>query len=353
MEIPARSPAVKELLRRKLEAIRSNPSGRDFILADARDADMAWGVASFGSVWPPPSTGQARFRTLPEFLDDIRMVIDQGIVDILLASVSVMERLAHREHLFDASGVTPAIRANDTTDVWCQRGARYREFPSLPFASAHIHEAQYGSLIAEATGQPIVNLGLYSVTFNNNVETDRQHLEAFKVFRAEAQKRRFNYFLEVFAPNVEAGIAPDTIPAFVNDQVTRMLAAVPSSSRPVFLKVPYFGPRWIEELAAYDPSVVVGIMGGSAGTTFDSFRILAEAQRYGARAALFGRRIKDAEDPLSFIAAMRNIVEGQITPEEAVRWYHGELQQRNIPARREIAEDMQCGETDAHYTSSR
>jgi hypothetical protein len=353
MEIPGKSSAVKPQLLSKLDAILSNPSGREFILGDARDSDMAWGVASFGTVWPPPSTGQARFRTLPEFLSEIRKVVNQGIVDILLASMSVMDRLAHQERLFDASSVTPAIRVNDASDVWCQRGARYRESPSLPFASAYIHEVQYGSLIAEATGPPIVNLGLYSVTFNNVVEADMQHLEVFKAFRAEAQKRGFNYILEVFAPNVEAGIAPEMIPAFVNDQVTRMLAAVPSSSRPVFLKVPYFGPRWMEELVAYDPSVFVGIMGGSAGTTFDSFRILAEAQRYGARAALFGRRIKDAEDPLSFIAAMRNIVDGQITPEEAVRWYHGELKRKKIPARREIAEDMECGETHPHYTSSR
>jgi hypothetical protein len=351
--IAGRSLALKSRLLHKIDAIRSNPGGREFILADARDADMAWGIPSFGTVWPAVDTNQARLRTLPEFLEQIRKVIEQGVVDILLASVSLMDRLAHGEHLFEKTDVTPAIRANDSTDVWCQRGARYREFASLPFASAFIHEAQYGSLTAEAKGEPVVNLGLYSVTFNNQVDPDRQHLEAFRAFRAEAQKCGFNYFLEVFAPNVDAGVAPEMIPAFVNDHVTRMLAAVPSASRPLFLKVPYFGPQWMEELAAYDPSLIVGIMGGSSGTTYDSLSLLAAAQKYGARAALFGRRIKDAEDPLSFIAAMRHVVNGDSRPEEAVRWYHGELQRRNIPARRPIDEDTQRGQVEAHYASSR
>ena len=343
---------MKSRLLRKLDAIRSNPGGREFILADARDADMAWGVGSFGTPWPPDE-GTARFRSLPMFLDQIRQVVHQGIVDILLASVSAMDKLAHQEALFDASDVTPAIRANDSSDIWCQRGACYRQSPALPFASAYIHEAQYGSLTAEAKGDPVVNLGLYSVTFNNIVEIDRQHLEAFKAFRADAQRRGFHYFLEVFAPNVNAGIPVEEIPAFVNDQVVRMLAAVPAAGRPIFLKVPYFGPKWMEELANYDPSVIVGIMGGSVGTTFDSFRMLADAQKSGARAALYGRRIKDAEDPLCFITAMRNIVDGQITPKDAVRWYHGELQRKKIPARRSLSDDMQSGPTEANYASSR
>ncbi len=42
----------------------------------------------------------------------------------------------------------------------------------------------------------------------------------------------------------------------------------------------------MEELVAYDPHLVVGILGGSAGTTYDAFKLIAEAQKYGARAAL-------------------------------------------------------------------
>jgi hypothetical protein len=331
---------MKARLASKIDLIRSNPAGREFILADARDADMVWGVPSFGTRWPP-SMRQTQHRTLPEFLEQIREVVKQGIVDILLASISTMDRLAHKERLFDSTDVNPAIRANDTSDIWCVRGGSYVESPSRPFAGGFLHEAMYGSLTAEPTPEPVIDLGLYSVTFNNDLDTDRQQLESFKTFRAEAEQKRFHYFLEVFAPNVETRLSREMIPAFVNDQVVRMLAPVPFSGRPLFLKIPYFGPKWIEELCAYDPSVIVGIMGGATGTTYDSFRMLADAQQYGAHAAFYGRRIKNAEDPLAFIAAMRHIVSGEISPEEAVRWYHAELERQAIPAKRYLADDMQ------------
>jgi hypothetical protein len=337
---------MKARLASKIDAIRSNPAGREFILADAKDADTVWGVPSFGTRWPP-SAGQTEYRTLAEFLEQIRAVVNQGIVDILLASISTMDRLAHKERLFDSTDVSPAIRANDTSDIWCVRGGSYLESPSRPFAGGFLHEAMHGNLTADPTSKPLIDLGLYSVTFNNDLDADQRQLESFKTFRAEAEQKRFHYFLEVFAPNVEARLSREMIPAYINDQIARMLAPVPASGRPLFLKIPYFGPKWMEELCAYDPSVIVGIMGGASGTTYDSFCMLADAQQYGARAALYGRRIKNAEDPLAFIAAMRHIVSGQISPGEAVRWYHAELERQAIPAKRCLSDDMQsqpnCG----------
>ncbi|HTV40700.1 MAG TPA: hypothetical protein VMF08_09000 [Candidatus Sulfotelmatobacter sp.] len=332
----------------KLNRIRSNPSSREFILADARDADMAWGAPSPGNTYPATADG-SRYRTMPEFHEQIRAVSRQGIVDIMLASISTMSLLAHRERLFDSLDVTPAVRINDATDVWCPRGGRYRNYPSAPFASGFIEEAQYGSLTAEPGGDPVVNLGLYSVTLNNQLPEDHDSLTAFKAFRAEAERKKFNYFLEVFAPNTDAGLRPEEIPAFVNDSVCRMLAGVPLSARPVFLKIPYFGSRALEELVAYDPSVVVGVLGGSSGTTYDAFKLLADAQKYGARVALFGRKIKAAEDQLLFISFLREIVNGAISPEEAVRAYHGGLQTKNIPPVRPLARDLETADATLNY----
>ncbi|HEV2434551.1 MAG TPA: hypothetical protein VG077_01000 [Verrucomicrobiae bacterium] len=339
---------MKPRLIEKLDRLRNDPSGRDFILADARDADMAWGVPGPGKVYPPPASG-GRFRTMPEFHEQIRAIARQGIVDVMLASISTMSRLAHRERLFEGLEVTPAVRINDTSDVWCPRGGRYREHPSLPFASGFIEEAQFGSLMPEPRGEPIVNLGLYSVSFNNQPLADRESLLAFKEFRAEAQRKGFHYFLEVFAPNVDAGLRPEEIPAFVNDNVCRMLAGVPLAARPVFLKIPYFGPRALEELVAYDPSVIVGVLGGGSGTTYDAFKLLADAQQHGARVALFGRKIKEAEDPLTFIAFLRRIADGGISAEDAVKAYHGELQAKRIPPLRSLADDLQLTPTTVSY----
>ncbi|MGH7939886.1 MAG: hypothetical protein ACREFR_02290 [Limisphaerales bacterium] len=337
---------MKPRLIEKLNHIRSNPSTREFILADARDADMAWGVPSTGKIYPPADA--ERYRTMPEFHDQIRAVARQGIVDIMLASISTMSRLAHGERLFDSLEVTPAVRINDATDVWCPRGGRYRNYASVPFASGFIEEAQNGSLMA-VPGDPVVDLGLYSVTLNNQLPEDHDSLTAFKAFRAEAERKQFNYFLEVFAPNTDAGLKPGEIPGFVNDSVCRMLAGVPLSARPVFLKIPYFGPRALEELVAYDPSVIVGVLGGGSGTTYDAFKLLADAQKYGARVALFGRKIKAAEDPLLFIGFLREIVNGAISPAEAVKAYHGGLQARKILPARSITEDLETADATLNY----
>jgi hypothetical protein len=345
-------------LLQKLEQIRNSPSGRTFILADARDADMAWGIPSFGAnrKWQSGNTSSVRiFRSEPAFLDEIRSVVRQEVVDILLASISVMDKLAHREHLFDRSRVTPAVRINDTTDVWCQRGARYCDSASIPFSTGYIEEAQFGSLTAPQEGQPVVNLGLYSMTFNNSIDADLRTLSAFREFRAEAERREFRYFLEVFAPNLpesKTGLTAEEVPNFVNDQIARSLAGVPPSGRPLFLKIPYFGPGPLEDLVAYDPSIVVGILGGSSGTTYDAFKLLADAQKYGARAALFGRKIKNAEDPLAFIRMLRAITDGAIGPEEAVRAYHHELEMSGISPNRPLTDDLKITVAEMSYVNA-
>ena len=104
------------------------------------------------------------------------------------------------------------------------------------------------------------------------------------------------------------------MPHFINDMITRMLAGVAPAGRPLFLKIVYHGPKAMEELVRYDPHLVVGILGGSAGTTRDAFQLLADAQKYGARVALFGRKINNAENQLAFVQFLRLIVDGADRP---------------------------------------
>jgi hypothetical protein len=102
----------------------------------------------------------------------------------------------------------------------------------------------------------------------------------------------------------------------------------------------YHGPKAMEDLVRYDPHLVVGILGGSAGTTYDAFKLLSEAKKYGARVALFGRKINNAENQLAFIRFLRWIADGEITAEEAVKAYHGVLQQLGVKPHRSLEEDM-------------
>src|SRR5207302_1655980 len=120
----------------------------------------------------------------------------------------------------------------------------------------------------------------------------------------------------------------------------RMLAGVGPAGRPQFLKMVYHGPRAMEELFRYDPHLVIGILGGSAGTTLDAFQLLADAQKYGARVALFGRKINSAENQLAFVQFLRLIVEGVIAPAEAVKAYHAVLGKLGIRPRRSLDEDL-------------
>src|SRR5207247_8524437 len=243
----------------------------------------------------------------------------------------------HRAH------VTAASLANDTTDVWAVRHGCYTSEPAQPFRTATIDQIQCGRIECDRTTEefPGANLGLYSVTFVNDLEQDRETLLAFKAFREEAERKKFRYFLEVFDPNVSSGVAPEKLGEFINDNIIRSLAGVPESGRPLFLKIVYHGPRAMEELAQYDPNVVVGILGGGAGTTYDAFKLIHDAQKYGARVALFGRKINNAEHQLGFIEMLRLITEGKLSPEEAVRAYHGILQAKGIRPHRPLDQDLQ------------
>ena len=340
---------MNQRLINKLERLRANPDCGEFILADAKDADMAWGIDRPGFGFEAASDGQPVRRTMEQFRQDMRDIVKQGEIDILLASVSTMSLLAFEERLFDQTDVKPAVRVNDTTDVWCARHASYRKEPSRPFATCTLEEAQFGGRPHEGNATPVINLGLYSMTFNNNLAADLESLNAFREFRRKAADRCFSYFLEVFAPNVDCGIAQDKIPEFVNNNIVRALAGVARANWPEFLKIPYFGPRYLEELVTYDRSLIVGILGGSSGTTHDAFKLLAESQKYGARVALYGRKIKDSEHPLTFISMVRAIVAGNLTPAEAVRAYHGELQKLNIKPRRSLKQDMKFTDTTLSY----
>lgn len=318
---------------------------RDFIIADAKDADMA-----FGATAPGPERASGRWKTLAQYRDQIRLVIAQDIVDIMLLSASNLEQLAFDEGLFRHSRITPAARANDTTDIWAVRGGSYAKHPSRAFRTASIEHIKYGRLDVDCE-EPAVgaDLGLYSITFTNDIDWDYKALEDFHAFRHEAEQKHFRYFLEIFNPNVDPGFSARDTAAFLNDHIVRTLAGVTRSGRPLFLKIPYNGPGPLEELVAYDPSVIVGILGGSAGTTFDAFQLIHDAQKYGARVALFGRKINLSEHPLTFIEFLRHIVDGNITPVEAVRAYHGSLAKLGIAPQRALNDDLQATPTLLSY----
>src|SRR5438477_11951973 len=98
----------------KIAASKANRLSKEFIIADAKDADMASGVRAPGprSYLSLKGERTARFspeiwtrdefgcRSLPEFLDIIREVVHQGLIDIMLMSAYVSEQLTIKERVF-------------------------------------------------------------------------------------------------------------------------------------------------------------------------------------------------------------------------------------------------------------
>ena len=130
---------VQKSLDVKLARIHADPHGcKDFILADAKDADMGLAIGA------PGRSADGRLRTLGEFRAVIRELVEQGLVDIMLMSASTSEVLTIHKRIFDRSPVTPAARANDTTDIHIFRGGRHPTQASLPFRTATLDHVQCG-----------------------------------------------------------------------------------------------------------------------------------------------------------------------------------------------------------------
>jgi hypothetical protein len=336
-------------LDQKLANIHADPQrAKDFILADAKDADMAAGLAA-----PGKDARTGKIRSLADYRDQMREVTKQGLVDIMLMSCSTSEQLTIKERLFDKSNVTPAVRANDTTDIHLQSGGVYPKEPSRPFRSCTIDQIQSGKVNPTSYDRKLgADLGLYSITPNNDLDADYVTLQAYKEFRLEAETKGLRHFLEVFDPNACGGSCPHDLGRFINDWIARTLAGVPTANRPVFLKIAYHGPEAMEQLVSYDPHLVAGILGGSSGTTHDAFKLLEDAKKHGARAALFGRKINNSEHQLTFVTFLHAIANGKIGAVEATKAYHGELQKLGIKPYRALKEDLQQTINASSYAGS-
>src|SRR6476469_8342844 len=103
---------TQKSLDAKLARIHADPSGcKDFILADAKDADMALSIGAPGRS-PEAHPGEVRYRSLAEFREIIAQIVEAKLVDVMLMAASTSEVLTIQRRIFDNSPVTPAARAN-------------------------------------------------------------------------------------------------------------------------------------------------------------------------------------------------------------------------------------------------
>ena len=324
---------LKNRMTEKLSRIVSgNYTPQDFIIADAKDGDMGGGADAIGiEERYLPSLGNAQMAVpMQYYRNAMKEMVDSDLVDIMLMSISSAEVLA-REGVFANSRVTPAVRLNDATDIWGYRGASYKEKPSFAFNTAKLESALKYS-----------KLGLYSITFYNDLEKDLKNLNAYTKFRDSISGTGMEHFLEVFNPAFAIDTGDVDIGTYINDSIVRCLAGLERLDRPLFLKIQYNGARAMAELAEFDPTnLVVGILGGGAGTTRDTFELIEQASRFGARVALFGRKIYKAEDSVEIVNLMRHIVEADLSAKEAVKRYHQHLAKKSILPIRSLENDLE------------
>ena len=310
----------------KLEKTRQGkykPS--DFIIADAKDGDMGGGITAFGKLQEDPS----RSISFTHHLKAMREMTSSKLIDVMLMSVSGAERLVNDE-VFKNSSVTPAVRLNDTSDIWGPRGSKYNIHPAQNFRSARIDKVV-----------KLVDLGLYSITFSNDLKSDLASLNEFHGFLNDISGKNLRYFLEVFNPQIDIGIDQENLPGYVNDCIVRSLAGLTKEDSPLFLKIPFNGPKAMEEICQYNPGhLIVGVLGGGIGTTRDTFELIRQSEKYGARVALFGRKILFAEEPKLIVTMMRAVVQGEMSTEEAVKMYHSQLTKMKISPKLTLEKDL-------------
>jgi hypothetical protein len=322
---------MNKSLEIKLEKIKKqNYKPKDFIIADAKDADMAMGIITPGPERDNRGKILKTYKKLNDYKKAMVSMSKSNLIDIMLMSASIGEELIKKK-IFNNSKVTPAIRMNDTSDIWLMRNGNYRSTNPRPFRSARLDSVS-----------KFAKLGLFSMTFSRNVDFDLSMLNAYRDFRIEATNYKFKHFLEVFNPPINIGLKPKELGDYINDCIIKAIAGQTKDERPLFLKIAYNGPKAMEDLATYDPAnLIVGILGGSKGTTRDCFELIKKASKYGAKVALFGRKINLSESPVSLVKIMRTVIEENLKTDEAVKLYHDELKQKNLIPDRPLKKDLQ------------
>ena len=323
-----------KLLDKKLKKIKNGTfTLRDFIIADAKDADMGFGIQAPGNIRDVKGIKTNNFLNHENYVKKIIKMTKSELVDVMLMSASTAEK-TFKMNLFKNSKVTPAIRFNDTSDIWSLRHGNYNKKFGYPFRTSRL------DLLKK-----YCSLGLYAITFCNDRDLDIYTLNKYKEFRIEANKHKLKHFLEVFNPNQSIGLDHKQIGSYINDCIIKTLAGVVELEMPLFLKIVFNGKAALEELANYDSkNLIVGVLGGSKGTTRDTFELVKQSSQSGAKVALFGRKINLSEDPQMLVYLMREVVNLNLTTKDAVKKYHSELKRKKLVTDIKLEDDIEITE---------
>ena len=286
----------------------------------------------------------------------MRQIVGQGLVDIMLMSASTNDVLTIQQRLFDNTPVTPAVRANDTTDIHHRprQPLSRASFPTVSHRDARSYPVRPLDCKPEERHAG-ANLGLYSITFNNDLERDRASARTITSSSARKPSARASATSWKFSiPTVpRCSRSPSQLPDFINDTIVRTLGGN-CAGRPAAVSE--------DGLSRPQGDGRAGPLRSAPGRRHprrlgrnDLRRVsscCSEAKKYGARVALFGRKINNAENQLAFVHFLRLIVERQVNPAEAVRAYHAVLLRLGIHPNRKLEDDLQQTDQSMSYAGT-
>jgi hypothetical protein len=300
---------------------------RNPILIFAADPLASAGLHGLGREMTP----HPHYRTRPEFLELLRKVTADGYIDGLLMTPADAEVLAVDERLFEAHPVTPVVRVNAETAIWNPRFGRYRQQQSYPFQTVPLSEAAYCVYSIDEAKACHIRLGLYSITLNNDVEADERTLNAYLRFAREVgETPDFDHILEFFLPNVNLpGVDEKARGQYVADSIVRMMSYLRRHQRPLFIKTVYTTSETWRELTSFDPTLVIGALGGPRQNARKTLQLAYDATEHGSRVILFGRSIFEEDDPRLIVKYLRAVLDRTMTVDEAHGAYQRSLRTFN------------------------
>lgn len=289
------------------------------IFVFAADAMASTSVQGLGVVQQPTP----HYRTRIEFLQLLREFIEDGHIDGLLMTPADAEILALEEKLFNNSPITAIVRMNAETGIWNPRYGVYRQEYSRPFHTVPLESAQYCETLVNSAMSCHIQLGLYSITLNNNVEADERMLNEYLLFAREVgEMSDFYHVLEVFLPNVRLpGMDLEKRGQYTADSIARTMSYLRIQQRPLFIKTAYTTKEVWRELTQFDPTLVIGALGGARQNARATLNLAHDVTEYGGKVILFGRTVFQEENPRLMAKAIRAVLDRTMTQEEAHKEY--------------------------------
>ncbi len=280
------------------------------ILVFAADPLASAGIKGLGQVQHP----KPHYRTHAEFLQLQRDLVADGQLDGLLMTPADAETLALEENLFENTPITPIVRMNSETAIWNPRFGVYTSSPSMPFQTVFPEDMQrYCEALIGPALECRVNLGLYSITLNNDPIADERMLQAYVQFaHIVGEIEGFDHLLEVFLPNIKLpGMDEEKRGMYVADSIVRTMSYLRKHQRPRFIKTAYTTADVWTELCQFDTTLVIGALGGPRQNARSTFALAHNVASNGGRAILFGRTIFGEDDPIGIVQCLRRVLDGE------------------------------------------